>query len=319
MINFRQANLSWLTLRDLEYLVSVAEHKHFGKAALNTHVTQPALSSQIRKVENQLGVQLFERSNRKVALTLLGERVVHQARIVLEEAAKIRELTELESKPLSSRLRIGSIATVGPYFIPHLIPLIKKTYPQLDLFLKEGLTETLLSELHAGQLDAVIASPTFDNHGLDSIPLYFEPFYLALPSQHPLLKKKPIQISDLKTNEMVLLEDGHCLRDQVIETCAPRHRGLVKQFHATSLETIRQLVASSLGYTLMPALAVENPSHFRKGQFQELVRYRKFDATSVGRWIILVFRKRFTRMQDMKVLAELIKKNLPSGVQPRMT
>src|SRR5262245_44725975 len=151
-------NISWLTLRDLQYVVSVAEHQHFGKAAAACHVSQPALSAQIRKIEDMLGVQIFERSNRRVSITREGQAVADQARVVLEEAYKIGEMASFVREPLAGPFRLGAIATVGPYLMPHLLAPLRKSYPKLNLFLREGLTDPLLGELKAGQLDAVIAS-----------------------------------------------------------------------------------------------------------------------------------------------------------------
>src|SRR6185369_992804 len=190
-------NISWLTLRDLQYLVSVADHEHFGKAAAACHVSQPTLSAQIRKMEEVLAIQLFERSNRSVAITPQGQAVVNQARIVLEEAEKIPELTRSAKQPLSGSLRLGVIATVGPYLMPHVLAPMRKAFPKLELFLREGMTEELLSELKAGRLDAVIASDTFDDPTLRVIPLYFEQFVLATPTGHPLAEKTSVGRRDL--------------------------------------------------------------------------------------------------------------------------
>src|SRR5438093_918932 len=213
-------SISWLTLRDLQYLVAVADNSHFGKAAAACHVSQPALSAQIRKIEDVLGVQLFERSNRRVAITPAGEAVANQARVVLEEAQKIGELTRSAGQPLSGSLRLGSIATIGPYLTPHLLPQLRKVYPKIELFLREGLTEQLLVELRSGRLDAVIASDTFTDAALRAIARFFEPFFLAVPRSHPLSKKDSVQRRDLHPEQMVLLEDGHCLRDQTLDLCA---------------------------------------------------------------------------------------------------
>jgi LysR family hydrogen peroxide-inducible transcriptional activator len=302
-------NLSWLTLRDLQYLVAVADAAHFGKAAAACHVSQPALSAQIRKVENVLDVQLFERSNRRVAITPAGEAVVRQARVVLEEAQKIGDMTKAVGKPLSGKLNLGAIATVGPYLLPHLLAPLRKAFPKLDLFLREGLTEELLEELKSGQLDAVIASDTFSDSSLRTIPLFFEPFVLAAPADHPLAAKQNPTRRDLRSDEMVLLEDGHCLRDQTLDICPAKRKGRVRQFHATSLETLKHLVATGSGYTLMPELAVRD-----EGRLKTLMRYRRFGDRGIGRKIILTCRNRFGRMADVDALAEFIRGHLPPGV-----
>src|SRR5262245_34799299 len=172
-------NIPWFTLRDLQYLVAVADHEHFGKAAAACNVSQPALSAQIRKIEDVLGVQLFERTNRRVTITPSGKAVSDQARVVLEEAAKIGGITRSAQEPLTGTLRLGAIATVGPYLLPHLLAPLRKRYPKLDLFLREGVTEQLLGALSTGQLDAVIASNTFVDPALRISPLSSEPLVLA--------------------------------------------------------------------------------------------------------------------------------------------
>jgi LysR family transcriptional regulator, hydrogen peroxide-inducible genes activator len=296
-------NISWLTLRDLQYLVSLADHQHFGKAAAACHVSQPALSAQIRKIEDTLEIQIFERSHRRVAITAEGRTVADQARVVLEEAYKIGEMAQSGRAALSGPLRLGAIATVGPYLMPHLLGPLRKAYPRLELFLREGLTDELLGELKSGQLDAVIASDTFEDDSLRSIPLYFEPFVLAAPAAHPLAGKSGLRRRDLNSEHMIFLEDGHCLRDQTLDLCPSNRRGTVRQFYATSLETLRHLVATGTGYTLIPQLAVRDGD-----ELKGLVRYRPFADGSVGRNIILVCRNRYGRMADIEALAQFISK-----------
>jgi LysR family transcriptional regulator, hydrogen peroxide-inducible genes activator len=300
-------NVSSITIRDLEYLTAVARHLHFGKAAAACHVTQPALSAQIRKLEDQLGFQIFERTNRKVALTERGQKVITQAHIVLEEAQKLIAISQAEGiKELEGTLRIGAIASVGPYYIPFVLPLLKKKYPKLQVLVQEGLTEDLLADLKDGNLDLVIAARTFDESGLQVFPLFDEPFLLAVPKEHPLSKKEPLKTTDLVGKEMVLLEDGHCLRDQALQICPPNRRGNIRQFHAMSLETLRQLVAAGMGYTLMPKLAVPD-----KDTMKGLLKYRPFKNDSIGRTIVLVCRERFARLAETQTLADLLRVNPP--------
>jgi len=299
-------NISWLTLRDLQYLIAVADHEHFGKAAAACNVSQPALSAQIRKIEDVLGVQLFERTNRRVTITPSGKAVADQARIVLEEAAKISGITRSAQEPLSGPLRLGAIATVGPYLLPHLLSPLRKAYPKLELFLREGLTEQLLGELRTGQLDAVIASNTFVDSTLRVIPLFFEPFVLAAPRTHKLATKEHVDRRDLNAERMLLLEDGHCLRDQTLDLCPANRRGHIRQFQATGLETLRHLVATGSGYTLIPALAVSDDK-----MLKSLICYRRFDDKAIGREIVLACRNRFGRMTDIDALAHFIRNNLP--------
>jgi LysR family hydrogen peroxide-inducible transcriptional activator len=302
-------NISWITLRDLEYLVSVAEHQHFGRAAEACHVSQPALSAQIRKVEDVLGVKLFERSNRRVVISAVGAAVAAQAMVVLEEAKKIATLTSAASEPLTGPFRLGVIATLGPYLMPRVLSPLRKEFPKLELLLREGLTESLVQDLRMGALDAVLAAPTFRMDGLRSIPLFSERFLLAASRSHPLARKKPLRTRDLRSEDMVLLEDGHCLRDQTIDICSPSRRGSFREFHATSLETLRHLVASGFGYSLMPQLAVDS-----QPRLSGLLVYREFDDKPVGRTIVLAFRDRFARMADVEALASFVRGHLPAEV-----
>jgi len=306
-------NISTISLRDLEYMVAVAEHKHFGKAAIATHVSQPALSAQIKKVEDFLQVRLFERSNRSVVITPIGSRIIAQARIVLEEAQKIAELALNDLEPLAGPLRLGAIATLGPYYLPHVISPIRKKFNRLELYLREGKTEGLIAELKAGSLDAVLASPPFlEDDSLRQIPLFIEPLLLAAPKGHPLTLKDSLRSNDLRASEMILLEDGHCLKDQTLETCSVNRRGNYRQYHATSLETLRHLVASGLGYTLIPFLAAKDDPKLRS-----LITYRSFDGKpGLGRQIALVCRSKFPRLNDLLTLTEYLRQIRPEGTLP---
>jgi|SRR5688572_14697240 len=301
--------ISSLTLRDLEYLISVADQLHFGKAAESCHVSQPALSMQIRKIEDFLGLQLFERTNRNVVITPTGEAVARQARIVLEEAQKIATLAQTRGEPLSGSLRLGAIATLGPYLMPHLLGALRKRFPKLEFLIKEGLTDRLIGDLRTGVLDAVLAAPTFSTDGLKLISLFHEPFLLAAPKGHALASKEPLRTRDLHSEDMVLLEDGHCLTDQSIKICPSNRRGKFREFHATSLETLRHLVATGFGYSLIPQLAIQT-----NGRLKNLIRYRSFEGKPVGRTIVLVVRERFGRMADIEAFVTFIRENLPAGV-----
>ena len=302
-------NISALTLRDLEYLVAVADRQHFGKAADACHVSQPALSAQIRKIEDFLSVQLFERSNRNVVITPIGEQVARQARVVLEEAGKIAVIVQETSQPLSGLLRLGAIATLGPYLMPHLLVPLRKKFPKLELLMKEGLTDELIEDLRDGALDAVLAAPTFNADGLKLIRLFDEPFLVAAPKNHTIASKATVRARDLNSEDMVLLEDGHCLRNQTVEVCPSNRRGKFREFQATSLETLRHLVASGFGYSLMPRLAVDS-----NDRLKNLIAYRPFDGKPVGRTIVLACRERFARIDDIETLAEFIRNHLPDGV-----
>ena len=301
-------NISVLTLRDLEYLVAVAAHRHFGKAAKAVHISQPALSGQIKKIEGFLGLRLFERSNRQVVITPIGKKVAEQAHVVLEEAKKILDLARDDHEIIEGTLRLGAIATLGPYYLPQVISLVRKQFPKLELHLREGLTHQLLGELRAGTLDAVLASTITRDDLLKLFPLFIEPFLFASPKDHFLANKKPLRTIDLQASEMIFLEDGHCLRDQILETCPANRRGNIRQYHATSLETLKHIVATGRGYTLIPLLAVKD-----NNSLKQLISYRVFDGKSPGREITLICRKRFSRMNDIEALAVFLKDNRPEG------
>ena len=213
---------SALSLRDLQYIVTLAQTRHFGRAAEACHVSQPALSSQVKKIEDLLGVVLFERTNRKVSLTEAGARVSEQALRVLEEAGRLEEVASPSREVLTGRIRFGVIASVGPYWVPKFLAQLKKAYPQLELVLREGLTDELLEELRDGELDVVLAAQTFSSKGLHLYPFAFEPFWLAVPHDHAFASKSGVRPSDLRASDMILLEDGHCLRDQVVDLCPVR-------------------------------------------------------------------------------------------------
>jgi LysR family hydrogen peroxide-inducible transcriptional activator len=300
-------NIQWMTLRDLQYVVTVAEELHFGRAAKRCAVSQPALSTQIRKLEEQLGARFFERTQRQVTLTEQGRRLVDQARLVLEEAQKIPAMVKQRETPLAGPFRLGAIASVGPYLFPHLLGAIRKAHPELELFIQEGLTDGLIQQLRNGNLDAVIASPTFDRQGLREEKIYFEPFYLAAPKGHPLAKVKRLHSEDLHAEEMVLLEDGHCMKDQTLQLCGSGRRQRAKGFQAASLETLRQMVAVGMGYTILPQLAVPE----KNTPLKELIDYRPFDEKRVGRWITLYSKERFSRPSDVDALAAFLRKESP--------
>lgn len=297
-------NGNWITLRDIEYLLAVAKFGHFAKAADSCRVSQPALSTQIRKFEERLGVLIFERDNRSVKITEKGREILDQAKKVAEEVGLLIAQSKNSGEVLSGGFRLGAIATVGPYLIPKILLPLRKSFPKCELFLAEGLTESLLGKLDAGELDAVIAADTFSIEKFIKTPLYFEPFLAAVPKGHRFELKSELSPREIDAREMVLLEDGHCLSDQVIELC-PKGKGVRREsYQTTSLETLRHLVASGAGYTLIPQMAVS-----KTNSLDSLVSYIPFEKP-VGREIVLVARKKFTRVQDLKALAELIKKTV---------
>ena len=249
-----------MNLRDLQYLVAVADHRHFGRAAEACFVSQPTLSTQLKKLEEELGVELIERTPRRIMLTEVGELVVEQAREVLREADTIREIARRARDPESGSLRLGLFPTLAPYLLPHVIPHVRQRFPHLELLLVEEKTEVILSRLRAGTLDAgLMALPIHDDQ-LHQELLFEEDFVLAVPADHPLAGRRGrVPVSVLADESVLLLEDGHCLRDQALSVCqlvGARERA---GFRATSLETLRQMVSAGVGVTLLPQMSVRPP------------------------------------------------------------
>jgi LysR family transcriptional regulator, hydrogen peroxide-inducible genes activator len=275
-----------MNIRAIQYLVTLAEIRHFSRAAERCHVSQPTLSTQIRKLEEELGVQLVERNPRQVMLTPVGEEIVERARTVLSEVEAMRSIARRSRDPHSGTVRIGIFPTLAPYLLPHVIPVIRKQFPRLTLRLFEEKTEDVLEMLDQGRLDAGLLALPIHHDGLYVRELFEEPFVLALPEHHPLGSKRQIRMNDLENQELLLLEDGHCLRDQALEVCqlAGAHEQL--DFHATSMETLRQMVAANTGITLMPALAVSPPV----AHTDNLIT-RPFEQPGPSRRIAMVWRK----------------------------
>jgi LysR family transcriptional regulator, hydrogen peroxide-inducible genes activator len=249
-----------MNLRDLDYLVAVADHRHFGRAAEASFVSQPTLSTQIKKLEAELGVELIERNPRQILLTAAGEAVVERARIILRERSNIRDIARRAEDPESGSLRLGLFPTIAPYLLPHVVPMLHHRYPKLELLLVEEKTEVVLERLRDGQLDVGVLAMPVDDVRLRVEPLFDEDFVLAVPSDHPLAARGgPVDLSVLADEDVLLLEEGHCLRDQALSVC--QHSGASERsgFRATSLETLRQMVAAGVGITLLPELAVRPP------------------------------------------------------------
>ncbi len=301
-----------MNLRDLRYLVALAEHKHFGRAAAASFVSQPTLSTQIRKLEEELGVALVERTPRKVLLTEVGREIAHRARTVLRDIDEIKAVARRTRDPESGTLRLGIFPTLGPYLLPHVIPHIRERFPRLELRLVEEKTETLLHQLRNGQLDAgILALPIHDDQ-LHVEVLFEEPFLLAVPEGHPLTRRKSLKLDDLNAQSLLLLEDGHCLRDQALDICHRAGAGEVNGFRATSLETLRQMVAAGVGITLLPLLAVQPPvaesTH---------LRLLPFRGAAPSRRIALLWRKSSAMTPFLLSLAALIRALPKALLDPR--
>lgn len=249
-----------MNLRDLEYLVAVGEHRHFGRAAEACLVSQPTLSTQLKKLEQELGIALIERSPRQVMLTSAGERVAERGRVILDEAAAIRAFARQANDPEGGTLRMGLFPTLAPYLLPHVVPALHERYPNLELLLIEEKTEVVLDQLRSGRLDVGILALPVTGEQLHQQPLFTEDFVLAVPAGHPLAAAGgPVDPSVLAGEQVLLLEEGHCLRDQALSVCRLTGASERRGFRATSLETLRQMVAAGVGITLLPALAVRPP------------------------------------------------------------
>lgn len=297
-----------MNLRAMHYLVTLADVRHFSRAAELCHVSQPTLSTQIRKLEEELDVQLVERSPRRVMLTEVGREIVERARVLLAEANTIKSIARRSHDPHSGTLRLGIFPTLAPYFLPHVVPEVRRRFPRLTLRLSEEKTEDVISMLTQGRLDAGLLALPVDVEQFTTEALFEEPFVLAVPESHPLAAKSLISMQDLEKEELLLLEDGHCLRDHALEVCqlAGAHERL--DFHATSMETLRQMVAAGTGITLMPVLAVKPPV----AHTENLV-IRPFAEPVPKRTIALVWRKSSAMSGFLEELAGIL-----TGIDPAL-
>jgi len=294
-----------MNLRDLRYLIAVAEHRHFGRAAAASFVSQPTLSTQLRKLEDELGVSLIERAPRKVMLTPIGAEIVERARRVVAEVEQMKEAARRSQRPEAGTVRLGIFPTLGPYLLPHVVPGIRARFPDLQLLLVEEKSDELLARLRDGRLDAAILALPVHDEQLEHAFLFEEPFVLAVPEHHPLAARPALAVDDLANEDLLLLEDGHCLRQQTLDVCqlaGAHERG---EFRATSLETLRQMVAANVGITLLPALAVQPPVAHPPG-----IRLLPFDQSRPSRRIALFWR-RSSAMSDFLVQLTEAFRSLP--------
>ncbi len=308
-----------MNLRDLEYLVALHDHRHFGRAAAASFVSQPTLSTQLRKLEAHLGVELIERSSRSVIFTAVGEAVVERARRILSEAEDIETIARQARRPHAGTVRLGLFPTLGPYLLPHVVPTLHTRFPGLELLLVEEKTGVLLDRLRAGTLDAAAVALPIDDEGLHVEPLFREDFVFAEPAgesgatpeggaaQDPDADT-PMRACDLQGEDLLLLTEGHCLRDQALEIChatgAAEHAG----FRATSLETLRHMVAAGVGATLLPRLAVSAPATPNPG-----IRLRPFEAPAPHRDIALTWRTSSPYRELLQEVAKVLR-HLPEGL-----
>ena len=298
-----------MTLTELRYIVAVARERHFGRAAEACFVSQPTLSVAIKKLEEELDVKLFERGASEVSVTPLGEEIVRQAQSVIEQAANIKEIAKRGKDPRSGPLRLGIIYTIGPYLLPELVRQVIAQSPQMPLMLQENFTARLLDMLRGGELDCAIMAEPFPDTGLAVAPLYDEPFMVAVPSAHPLAQRTSISADELKKETMLLLGTGHCFRDHVLEVCpefarfASDAEGIRKSFEGSSLETIRYMVASGMGITVVPQLSVRS---FERSSGTDHVRYIPFEAPVPTRRVVLAWRRSFTRYEAIAALRNAV-------------
>jgi LysR family transcriptional regulator, hydrogen peroxide-inducible genes activator len=290
-----------LKLKDLRYLVAVADTRHFGRAAERSFVSQPTLSAQLKKLEEYLGVQLIERAPKRVQLTAAGEEIVERARLILGASDEIVELARGHLDPLSGRLRVALLPTIGPYLLPHVATRLRKQLPRLELMLYEYQTDPMLEKLHSGEIDVGILALPVPMDGLDSYELYKEAFTVAMPSAHKLAQRNTIKVDDLSHETLLLLEDGHCLRDQALDICSGTDVHEKQDFRATSLETLRQMVASGVGITLLPELAARGAYGNARG-----VAIRPFAKPVPTRTIGAVWRKSSARRTVILALCKQI-------------
>ncbi|MGH8285692.1 MAG: LysR substrate-binding domain-containing protein [Steroidobacteraceae bacterium] len=295
------AAMADIKLKDLRYLVAVADARHFGRAAERCFVSQPTLSAQLKKLEDYLGVQLIERQPKRICLTEAGREVVARARRILEASDEVVQLARTHRDPLAGKLRVALLPTIGPYLLPQLAPQVRKRLPRLELMLYEYQTAAMLQKLQAGEIDLGILALPVPLDGLDARDLYEEPFVVALPENHRLAKRTSVRVEDLGEETLLLLEDGHCLRDQALEVCSRVGVHEKQDFRATSLETLRQMVATGGGITLLPELASRGAYGAARG-----VVVRPFARPAPVRRVGAVWRKSTARRGAIDALCKLI-------------
>ncbi|MCO1332839.1 hydrogen peroxide-inducible genes activator [Microbulbifer sp. OS29] len=299
-----------MTLNELRYIVTLAQEQHFGRAAERCYVSQPTLSIAVKKLEKELGVALFERSKTRVQATPLGEKIVAQSQLVLEQSAAIKDIASAGKDQLASPLSVGAIFTIGPYLFPHFIPQLQHLAPGMPLYVEEGYTATLRQRLRKGELDAIIIALPFTEPDVVTQPLYDEPFVVLMPAGHPLSQQEIISPNQLTDDNVLLLGEGHCFRDQVLEACPDLQLTMEKEAgggsirtaaDGSSLETLRHMVASGLGITVLP-LSAATASQYASG----LLETRPFTAPGPRRTIALAWRASFPRHRAIDILREAI-------------
>lgn len=294
-----------MTLTELKYVLAVVREKHFGRAAETCFVSQPTLSVAIKKLEDELGVTLFERGGGELGITPAGQRVAEQAAHIFELVDGIKDLAAVAKDDLQGALKLGAIYTIAPYLLPELIPQLHERAPQMPLLLEENYTRVLTEKLKKGELDAMIIATQVEDPAILALPLYEEPFVVAVPAAHAWKKKKSIASADLEQENLLLLGSGHCFRDQVLKVCPALNRsaagGLQKTLESSSLETIRHMVASGMGTTVLPCTATRLHS-----TSDSLLAYRPFTQPAPSRIVSLAWRKSFPRPRAIEAVRQAI-------------
>jgi LysR family hydrogen peroxide-inducible transcriptional activator len=300
-----------MTLKQLRYLVALAEHRHFGRAARACSVTQPALSMQIRELERDLGVDLVERRPGEAMLTEIGAEVARRAADVLAVTRDLADFARHNNQALTGRLRLGIIPTVAPYILPRVLPLLQRRYPELRIELRETQTKILIEELTSGALDAVLLALPVNADEIETIPLFEDPFLLAVPASDPRPDTVRVTASDIEHERLILLEEGHCLRDQALAYCARVRRDAPASLGSTSLSTVMQMVANGYGITLVPHIAIDAKVH------DERVKLLRFTSPEPGRTIGLAWRRSSPRKADFAMLGKLVVEAVSQGAREK--
>lgn len=296
-----------MTLTELRYVVTLARERHFGRAAERCHVSQPTLSVAVKKLEDELGIPLFERSKNSIRVTETGKRIIDQAQRVLDQVGVIRDMAQDGKNQLNAPLKVGAIYTIGPYLFPHLLPELRRAAPDMPLYIEENYTATLRQKLRQSELDAIIIALPFEEPEVVTLPLYDEPFVVLLPGDHPLTKRESLTAEELAEEQLLLLGPGHCFRDQVLESCPPLVDAVTRNPSAaepslvtegSSLETIRHMVASGLGITVLPLSAATAMQYD-----ESILAVRPFAAPVPYRTVALAWRVTFPRPKAIDVLS----------------
>jgi LysR family hydrogen peroxide-inducible transcriptional activator len=299
-----------MNLRDLEYILALAETGHFGDAAGRCGVTQPTLSTQIARLEAELGVQIFERATGRVLVTSRGSAVVAQAGVVLDEVRHLRETARAASDFLTGRVTLGIIPTAGTYLLAQVLPLLRQRHPRLQLYIREEMTSSLLERLRHAHIDAAVLSRPIEDASIQSEPIYIEPFVAALPMEHPLARQSTVDVDQLAGERILLLQEGHCMKRQTQAVCR-RFRGNPDEtFEVSGIESLRQMVSGGIGSTLMPYLSTI-------GCFAAAVpvAYRQFRTKPPTRTLVLAWRHHFPFATTLRELAKMLRRELPGQIR----